>query len=208
MLFVINLLRRLLSDPPQRQLFFFFFFLHAYPSASLHSFTWFPPSQNSQLQKSTFWTLLKRRLWQGLSCLCLFPRNFFFVVCFPLYPPTCTHHYTLLDLACLENIWKMSLLEGGCPISITIHTSSNWINRSMIVRLKSHFSLQGFLASPYFPSSHLSLPSRCSNIFLLSFLEQIRYPLSTDDRKRSNTSVISLPGLTKSNFLLANCEAL
>lgn len=54
---------------------------------------------------------------------------------------TRTHHYTLLNLACLENIWKMSLLEGGCPMSITIHTSSNWINRSTVVRSRSHFSL-------------------------------------------------------------------
>lgn len=87
---------------------------------------------------------------------------------------TRTHHYTLLNLACLENIWKMSLLEGGCPMSITIHTSSNWINRSTVVRSRSHFSLSivprrrkllhifYFLFFFFFCFS----PSCCSTIFL------------------------------------------
>lgn len=208
----MSLLRRLLSDSPQREFQLLTLFLRILHSVSL-------PRRIRNCKRLRFRTLLKRILWQGYLCSSssYLPRR----LCFTLYPSTRHAHTTilLLNLACLENTWKMSLLEGGCPMSITIHTSPNWINRSTNCALShnsrghiSRFSIvphRRKLVRFYFLCS-LFLPLVAPPFFLLRMglrvSGAIRYQSTVVSKRHVR---ISFPGLIKSNFfLLANCEAL
>lgn len=196
--FVISLLRRLLSDSPQREFQMLTLFLRILHSVSL-------PRRIRNCKVYIFESLLKRILWQGYLCSSFLVPPSSSLFYFISIHDTRTHHYTLLNLACLENTWKMSLLEGGCPMSITIHTSPNWINRSTVVRLRSHFSLsivprhRKLLCIFCFLSS-LFLPLAAPLFFCCGrTMSQQRYPLSINRCKQA-TRPYQPPGLIKSNF--------
>lgn len=158
--------------------------------------------------KSTFSNTAKREYY-GRVIFVLPPPRTSLVVSVLFYisiHDTRTHHYTLLNLACLENTWKMSLLEGGCPMSITIHTSPNWINRSIVVQSRSHLWVSVprrrklpriffyFLRPLFLPFA--APPCICCG----RTISQQRYPLSINRCKRAATRPYQPPGLIKSNF--------
>lgn len=68
-----------------------------------------------------------------------------------------THHYTSLDLACLENTWKMSLLEGGCSIGSFLSLYTHFL--LLIVRMNNNCAALWRLESSSWNFVHLSLCS-------------------------------------------------